>query len=194
MSKQTVSTKQKFSERDQAWKDWMLKANNGDAEAYEMLLTDLSTTMRSYLRRRLRDEYVIEDITQEILLGIHKARASYDSAQAFGAWAFAIARYKFTDYLRKREKKIKREYSPENIDQYAEISTQNVDAEQISDSLEAALVSLPESQQKIVRSLKIDGRSVKETAQSMKMSESAVKVTAHRAYKKLKEKLLKGGV
>lgn len=171
----------------------MSKAIEGDSKAYEMLLTELSSTMRSYLRKRLQDESVIEDITQEILLGVHKARATYDPKHPIGAWVFAIARYKFTDYLRKREKKIKREYSPEDIDQYSGPPPDDNYTEEISEVLEEALISLPKSQEQIVRSLKIEGLSVKETAKSMKMSESAVKVGAHRAYKRLKEKLVKGG-
>jgi RNA polymerase sigma-70 factor (ECF subfamily) len=47
--------------------------------------------------------------------------------------------------------------------------------------------SLPERQHEIVRLMKLDGLSVRETAERLNMSVPAVKVAAHRAYKLLRK-------
>ena len=57
--------------------------------------------------------------------------------------------------------------------------------------IEEAMSSLPEKQRVIVELMKIEGYTAKEVAKKLDMSESAVKVSAHRTYKLLKEKLQK---
>jgi RNA polymerase sigma-70 factor (ECF subfamily) len=53
----------------------------------------------------------------------------------------------------------------------------------------AALASLPKRQREIVEGLKLRDESVRDLAGRLGMSESAVKVTAHRGYKALKKLL-----
>ena len=52
--------------------------------------------------------------------------------------------------------------------------------------LEEALMGLPEKQRTIIKMMYVEGFTVKEVAEKLDMSVSAVKVTAHRVYKKLK--------
>ena len=56
-------------------------------------------------------------------------------------------------------------------------------------TIEAALESLPERQREVVRALKLRDESVKEISERLGMSQSAVKVTAHRGYKALRRLL-----
>lgn len=58
--------------------------------------------------------------------------------------------------------------------------------------LSKILDSLPEKQKKIVTMMKIEGYTAEDAAKKMNMSVSAVKVAAHRAYKSLALKVLKG--
>ena len=51
------------------------------------------------------------------------------------------------------------------------------------------LAILPENQRRVVELLKLNGLSIRETAKKLDMSEAAVKVTAHRAYLKLRKSL-----
>jgi RNA polymerase sigma-70 factor (ECF subfamily) len=52
--------------------------------------------------------------------------------------------------------------------------------------LERHLATLPDGQQKVVRSLAFDGASVKDTAKKLDTSEGAVRVTFHRALQRLR--------
>ena len=56
-------------------------------------------------------------------------------------------------------------------------------------AVRAAVAALPTRQREVVEALKFQDLSVRETAGRMGMSESAVKVTAHRAYRTLKRVL-----
>ena len=55
--------------------------------------------------------------------------------------------------------------------------------------MHAALGTLPERQREIVSALKLRDESVKEVSERLGMTESAVKVTAHRGYRKLRRLL-----
>ena len=78
------------------YRDWMLAALMGDAQAYRRLLEGLTRHLRSYYARRL-DTAAAEDAVQETLIAIHTRRASYDPALPFTAWVYGIARYKLID-------------------------------------------------------------------------------------------------
>ena len=59
------------------------------------------------------------------------------------------------------------------------------------EAIHAAVASLPERQREVIEALKFQDQSVREVAGRLSMSESAVKVTAHRGYQALK-RLLRG--
>ena len=64
----------------------MIRAQHGDGSAYRELLGNV--------RVILQDSPIVDDQVQEILLALHAKRHTYDSAQLFTPWLFAIARYK----------------------------------------------------------------------------------------------------
>ena len=57
------------------------------------------------------------------------------------------------------------------------------------DAIHSAVASLPVRQREVIQGLKFQDQSVREVAGRLHMSESAVKVTAHRGYRALKRLL-----
>lgn len=167
------------------WAEWMRLAQGGSSEAYEMLLTDISPALESFISKRVFDRNSVEDIVQETLLGIHKARATFDPNKSFGAWMYAIARYKLTDFIRKKSRQKLKEIDGLPIDLLNTGLEQTNEEHPLIDTLQFALENLPDRQKHIVTKLKLEGHSIKEIALDLGMSESAVKVDAHRAYKKI---------
>lgn len=164
-------------------------AQNGDEKAYAAFLTETSIILRAYISRKIYQISDREDLIQEILLSIHKARHTYDCNRPVKPWIMAIATYRINDYLRAYYKK--RENEIIDYDSIANFFDQNVTDSIISNELINTVNALPEKQRKIVHMMKIEGYSVKEVASAMNMSESAIKVSAHRAYKLLRKKLEK---
>lgn len=169
--------------------DQMRHSMEGDAIAYAQLLETLSKIIRNYLYGRINRESDIEDIVQETLLSIHKARHTYDWTRPLKPWVLAIANYRMNDFLRKYYRVQKKEVvdydTIANVFAEEDVTEQRADTEQ----LQNALNQLPEKQRRIVTLMKVQGYSAKEVAKEMNMSVSAVKVSAHRSYKKLKEYL-----
>src|ERR1044072_6192811 len=98
-------TVRKPDERDD-WGDLMRAAMNGDAAAYNRLLTTLAPAIRSVARRGLGRAGIAiveaEDVVQETLLAIHLKRHTWDPSLPLGPWVRAIARHKLIDALRRR--------------------------------------------------------------------------------------------
>jgi RNA polymerase sigma-70 factor (ECF subfamily) len=169
------------------YRAWMIAGQAGDADAYRWLLAALTKHLRAYYVRRVGPA-TAEDLVQETLIGIHSRRATYDPAQPFTAWVYGIARYKLIDEFRrvKRRASVPLDEAPElfaNDD--AEASSARRDVQKLLDRL-------PEAKRRLVQDIKLDGMSVAEVAARTGMSETAVKVSVHRAIKSLGEDLGEG--
>lgn len=169
----------------------MIDTQRGDAAAYAELLTLLAATSRQYARNRLGDVPWLDDVAQEVLVTVHKARSTYDARRPFAPWFYAILSHRMIDVLRKERRVGAREVG---VDVLPEVVTQHgsrpgglhdVD----SDALRSALDALPARQREVVSALKLRDESVKEVSERLGMSVSSVKVTAHRGYRALRRLL-----
>jgi RNA polymerase sigma-70 factor (ECF subfamily) len=160
----------------------MLRGLAGDATAHATLLSELTGYLRGYFARRLgRDAADLEDLVQETLLAIHLKRETYDTAQAFTAWAYSIARYKLID--RYRRNRIRR---TEPIDDAGDLfAAEETEEGSTRRDLDKLLSSLPAKQRSLVEDVKLTGLSNAEAAAKSGMTESAVKVSIHRSLKAL---------
>lgn len=169
----------------------MTRAQQGDAVAYATLLTLLASTARQYARNRLGDVAWLDDIAQETLLTVHSARRSYDSRRPFAPWFYAILSSRMIDVLRKEKRVSARELGADVLPEPASRAAQAHEGSAAPDPqrLRAAVEALPDRQREIVSALKFEDQSVKEVSERLGMSQSAVKLTAHRGYKTLRRLL-----
>lgn len=164
----------------------MVAGLEGNETAYWALLNKLSDQLRAYFRGQLgrasRGQVEAEDLVQETLIAIHTRRHTYDGSQLFTPWLYAIARYKFLDYLRRTRASIK----DVPIEEVPEIEAHDdgADVESTLD-LEKLLTEISPKARRAIQYVKLDGLSVSETAERTGMSESAVKVSVHRGLKSL---------
>jgi RNA polymerase sigma-70 factor (ECF subfamily) len=174
-------------------KGLMIAALGGDERAYRDLLGRLSRYLRGYYKNRLtqaaRSAGDAEDLVQETMIALHVRRHTYDPAQPFTPWLYAIARYKLIDHFR-RTRATSANVSIED----AEAITAHDDQAACESSLDLdhLLERLPPKIRTAIRYVKLDGLSVAETAARTRMSESAVKVTVHRGMKALSALVARG--
>lgn len=162
----------------------LLQGLDADAAAYQRFLKELSALLRAFLRRRLAQwPDAVEDLVQETLLAVHNQRHTYDAAQPLTAWAHAIARYKMIDFLRRRSGREALDVPLGDEDEL--LAASDVEARDARRDLGALLSRLPDRQRLPILHVKIEGRSVAETAKLTGLSESAVKIGVHRGLKVL---------
>lgn len=170
------------------YRGWMLAGLAGDAAAYRRLLAALTGHLRAYYTRRVGPS-AAEDLVQETLIAMHTRRATYDPSQPFTAWVYGIARYKLIDEYRRERRR-----AAVPLDEAPELFAHDEAAAATAKrDVEKLLAKLPEAKRKLIQATRIDGQSVADTAIAAGLSESAVKVTVHRALKALGEDLQKGG-
>lgn len=164
----------------------MRAANAGDDAAYHRLLTLLAGRLRAIVANGFRgygygtDD--VEDVVQETLLTIHLKRQTWDATQPLAPWLNAIARNKLIDHLRRRGH---RQYVP--IDAFENILEAPSEVETAGAALDgrSLLDSLKPRDRAIVEAVSIEGRSSREVAEQLGMTEGAVRVALHRALKSL---------
>lgn len=171
--------------READWTAWMRAAIAGDADAYRRFLTSMTPHLRALARRRCRAAGVsdgdVEDIVQEVLLAIHLKRGTWDQSRPLGPWIAAIVRNKLIDALRRRGRHV-----TVPIEDVIDTLPAEERAEGASSGeIDGLLAQLNVRQREIVKSISINGSSVRETAGRLNMSEGAVRVALHRALKTL---------
>lgn len=167
-------------------KDLMGRGLDGDAVAYRALLSELSPFLRGFFARRLSGgDGAVEDLVQDTLIAIHVKRETFDRGQPFTPWAYAIARYKLIDHFRRTgvRKSVPLEHAEDLL------AEGNPEEGAVRRDVAKLLAALPDKQAEILRDVKIEGLSMEETAARRGMSVTAVKVTVHRAMKRLAERV-----
>lgn len=164
----------------------------GNAEAYRRLLEVSARLIRGYLLTKmagpLRGD--VEDVVQETLLAVHLKYNSYNPSMPYLPWLRAIAQHKLIDHWRKR----KIAGTVPLDDELADTLASDMPEVDAGITLEKLMEQLSDKQQKIVKLARIDGKSMAEIADEMHLTVADVKVTLHRAIKKLSESVKEEGV
>lgn len=177
-----------MAEQDDNLEALMRRSVAGDQQAYARLLLETARLLRPFLARRLSVSSEVDDLMQEILLSIHKARHTYDGDRPYKPWAYAIAKFRLLDHLRTHYSDRLRHAV--DFDQLEESWDEHVTETGMSyESISGEVQKLPEKQATILRLLHQEGYTAREAAEQLGMTESAVKVAAHRAYKLLRKRL-----
>lgn len=168
---------------------------NGDADSYRRLLQKVKLFMVPFVANSLSKFGLSsaggqDDVVQEILLGIHLKRATFDVDQFFLPWMYAIARYKTIDYLRRNKVRFQ---SVSIDDVFDEIEANQLPEFDSELDLESLCEKLSIKQRDLLLLVKVEGLSITEAADKTGYSVSDVKVTVHRAIKELKKQLKENG-
>ena len=172
-------------QREEQWAQWLRLGLDGDQAAYERFLAAIAPYLRALAQRRARESGLpagdAEDIVQETLIAIHLKRGTWDPQRPLGPWIATIVRNKMIDALRRRGRRV-----TVPIEDVIETLEAPAAAETLGErDLERLLAGLKQQQVAVVRSISLGGMSVRETALKLSMTETAVRVTLHRALKKL---------
>lgn len=165
-------------------------ANHGDSGAYAKFLTGITPLLRRMIAQRIPTADV-EDVVQEVLISVHKARHTYDGTRPIMPWLASITHFRMTDYLRKHYATMRHQMT--DIAEVQDILADVTEGASASESIEELLKDVPEKQKRILTMMHVEGFTARQVGQKLNMNESAVKVAAHRAMKKIRDKKLKAG-
>ena len=159
----------------------------GDEKAFDALFSRHAPAVRGYLGRLVGSAAVADDLTQTTFLSLVRARGRFLAGSRFKPWLYAIATNAARDFKRRRSELLTAT-GDLPIDAGEEMKVRDLGMEK---QVHAALGQLPDSQREAILQHRFHGISFAEIAAAEGISESAVKVRAHRGYQTLRG-LLKG--
>lgn len=170
----------------------MAAYQRADRQSAELLMDALSPVLSRFFMSTIDGRQYADDLVQETLLRLHRARHSYRPFDPVLPWVFAIARHVRVDQFRKRRRTEVHETAVEQdaLERHPAAGGQERDD---LPAFESLVSCLPESQQQVVTMLKVLGMSVEEVARATSSSVGSVKQKAHRAYDKLRSVLQSPG-
>lgn len=187
-----VATPGKHASSDEALDRAMDRYAAGDDSAFGEVYDRLAPRLFAFLYRQTRDHAKAEDVVQQTMLQIHRARGRFIPGAHVVPWAFAIARRLVIDAHRRRREVLlttDEEAAGELLASLDASADELAIAKEVAQRLSAELERLPENQRVAFELIKQEGLSVAEAAEALGTTVAAVKLRAHRAYESLRSAL-----
>ena len=174
----------------------MVASQAGDAQAYQALLRACVPLAASAARRQGIPPDRVDDVVQDVLLAVHRARATYDPARPFLPWLRAIATRRAIDALRRRYRQAA-EIQDDDAAAAAPAATRDaedtLDLADRTQALSQAIATLPPGQRQAVELLALRERTLEQASGETGRSKVALKVNLHRAIAALRRRLAEPG-
>ena len=169
--------------------DLMDRYAQGDAAAFEPLLTRHERGILNFIFRRCGSRDRAEELTQETFLRVVRTAKRYERTAKFTTWLYTIARNLCIDESRKAKKRRteslnatigsdgddSRTYQDRVIDTRAKSGTEEIARSQFMERLEAGLRELPEEQRDVFVLRHFEGLKFREIAERFDVSENTIK-------------------
>lgn len=165
----------------------MTRFCGGDEKAFDALFDRHAPAVRGYLGRLVGNPAQADDLTQATFLSLVRARGRFLPGARFKPWLYAIATNAARDWRRRKGEQLTLD-GELPAGEGEEMAVRDPGMER---QVHAALQQLPGPQREAILQHRFHGLSFAEIAAVEGVSESAVKVRAHRGYGRLRE-LLKG--
>ena len=157
-------------------------------------LVQNETAFRAFLRKRVSDEAVVEDLFQQSLLRAVERHHSVNNQESVVAWFYRILRNAVIDYYRSRASQESRQ---QIFEKEAEVHTEreapppdDVQAA-ICACLDDVVNTLRPGYSELIRRIDLGGESTADVAKALQISSGNATVRLHRARQALRESLEK---
>jgi RNA polymerase sigma factor (sigma-70 family) len=170
----------------------------GSAECFGILMDRHLAAVRSRIRRMTRNVSDTDDIMQEVQLKIWRRLGSYRSEASFRTWMTRVGINEALQFYRKanRVPPVNTRTELAELTSTSESPLQACVRAELTERLKAAVALLPAKYKQVVVLHKFHELSLKETAQELQSSTSAVKTQLFRVKAALSKALLResGGI
>lgn len=157
----------------------------GDEGAFDALFERHAAQVHAYLRR-MAGPVAADDLTQTTFLSVVRSRDRFRRGARFRSWLYAIASNAARDHARRA----RFEQPTEGGELPESPAESTLPDPALERTVQAALARLPHAQREAILLHRFEGMSFAEIAAVLGLSESAVKVRAHRGYVQLRQLLV----
>lgn len=162
-----------------------LPAPGGTGRAFDTGVLEFAPRLRTFIRRRVRNDTIADDLAQETLLKVYRSRATLRDDTKLEAWLYQIARGTIIDHYRRQrpQEELAVTLAGETPDEVAALRASVVA------SMQRFLEELPEVYREPVRLAELQGLPLARIALRLNLTLSAVKSRVRRGRAMLKKKL-----
>ena len=166
----------------------------GDESAFSTLVRKYQKPVHAFVRRKVGDFHIAEEITQDIFLRVYEKLQTLKNPNTFAGWLYVIAARQCFAWFEK--KRISMEsldaMPPEELEeltygQYRAKQQEEFANEQQREVVEGLLQKLPEGERTVVTLHYLDSMTCEDVGKFLGVSPNTVKSRLHRARKRLKK-------
>ena len=170
--------------------EFIARLQSGDSLAYEMLIEQYADMVYRVAYRILQNEHDAEDALQETFLTVYRRINSFRNDAKFSSWLYRVATNISLDIIRAKQRKhgdqtsidiLDDEEETRLIDDTTPLPEQVLLQQEIAAELQRGLAALSPKLRAAFVLFELEGLSMRETAQTLEISESAAKLRVHRA-------------
>ncbi len=174
----------------------------GDDDAFSIFVSRYLESVYKFALRYTNDEFLADDVSQEVFLKVYQRAEAYDARFSVKSWVLTITRNTSIDMARSRKSwrqllskfhasRAESEFLTGDSPNIAPTPEEHLSQAQQSQKVLTALQGLPESQRTAIILQYFEGLTVKEMAEVMRTSISAVESLLIRAKRNLAKFLSK---
>lgn len=171
----------------------LFKKDTLDTNDFHIIYETYHQKVLDFVKKRVSNKEIAEDLTGDIFEKVLKSIKDFQwQGITVSAWIFRIARNHVIDYYRKSNKR-KKNKSLEEVANYVEANTPNIEVEMQADEEEVALYdgirNLNSDDQYLVYYKFFEGLSNKEISKITGLTETNIGTRLHRVRKKLSKNI-----
>jgi RNA polymerase sigma-70 factor (ECF subfamily) len=177
----------------------LARIQSGDKAACAECIDIHSPAVYSLALRLMGNEAEAEDVVQETFFNAFKAIDSFEGRSSLGTWLYRIAYNAAMMRLRRPSPPMlsveetlssdSQTIVPRQLFDWCCLPEEDFESDEVRLELEQAISEMPESLKVVFAMRELEGMSTKETAETLEISEGAVKVRLHRGRLWLRERL-----
>ena len=159
----------------------------GDQLAMRTLFARHRVALYRWLLRLVRDEALAEDLLSDVFLDVWRQAASFRGRASVSTWLLAIARHKAASARRRRNDAELDEATVSTVPDPADDAEVTLQKKNRAEALRQSLLRLSPDHREVIDLAYYHGKSVKEIAEIVSISEATVKTRMFYARRKLAE-------
>jgi RNA polymerase sigma-70 factor (ECF subfamily) len=157
-------------------------------DQFETMYTSNKPLMYRFMFWRTKDEMLAEDLTSNVFEKAWRTRQSFKGGST-KAWLYRIAHTTLIDYWRKKKEVLGQDDVISQAVSDVTSLDEALDQDLARAELQRVLTKLPKDMRQVVYMRFIEGRSARDVATLLNISEANVRVIQYRALKKLRDYL-----
>ncbi len=154
-------------------------------EGFRQLVITYQQRLYHVIRRQVPSHEDADDILQNTFIKVFRHLSGFENRSELYTWLYRIATNEVINHLNRSKRHRVEELKVNNSRQ----ADAYINTDELTETLETIICTLPERQQMVFRMRYYDELSYKEMAALLSLTEGALKASFHHAVKKIEEEL-----